>query len=78
MDQLDNAKELETLFRHKAIQHALRNNEPAQQTVNGKVLCIDCDEPIAQGRLNAKSNAARCAVCQKDHEQWEAQNRGKR
>lgn len=42
--------------------------EPPQHVIAGRVLCIDCDEPISPARLAAKPNAARCTLCQSVYE----------
>jgi len=44
--------------------------EPAQNVINGEILCIDCDAPIEPLRLKAKPNAARCVECQGCFEEW--------
>lgn len=69
-DYLDTATELaETLRANEIAKHHAKaeqrlRNEPAQQIVNGQVLCVDCDEPLPEGRLKAKQYAARCIECE--------------
>lgn len=31
-------------------------------------LCVDCAEPVAEGRLEARPDAARCVTCQAKHD----------
>lgn len=62
------ARDLANQARAEADWKASQVPEPPQQIVAGKVLCIDCDEPVQPGRLQAKPNAARCISCQQDHE----------
>lgn len=70
MDQLDHAKALEMQHRQRALQEVLTANpEPPQETLDGRVVCIDCDHPISTARLAAKPNAARCIGCQQLQEQ---------
>nr|WP_252735091.1 TraR/DksA C4-type zinc finger protein [Amphritea atlantica] len=47
----------------------MQRTEPEQQTLDGRIICIDCDSPIAHARLAAKPNAARCVHCQLIEEQ---------
>ncbi|UTW12948.1 TraR/DksA C4-type zinc finger protein [Marinobacterium rhizophilum] len=65
-DLYDSAQEREqqnTQAAHQAHTARLRP-EPPQTVVDGRVLCIDCDEPVQPARLAAKPNAARCFHCQ--------------
>ncbi len=32
--------------------------------------CLDCGGPVAEGRLEAKPEAARCVACQAKHDRW--------
>lgn len=68
-DILDEAKELEIRHRQAALDNVLQRTEPEQQTLDGRIICIDCDSPIAHARLAAKPNAARCVHCQLIEEQ---------
>ena len=72
MDLLDEAKELEMAARERAIANHLANiKEPPQDIENGVVYCVGCAVVIAQERLLAKPNAARCVDCQLTHEHKE-------
>ena len=41
--------------------------------VEGKHICIDCDNPIGLARVSALPNAPRCIVCQTKKEKKEKQ-----
>ncbi|MGB1239352.1 MAG: TraR/DksA C4-type zinc finger protein [Pseudomonadales bacterium] len=70
-DILDQAKDTEMMLRDNSIAAAQANAacEPAQEVIDGRVVCIDCDEPVQQARLAVKPNAARCIYCQQRAEQ---------
>ena len=70
-DILDRAKDVEMQQRDQALKLALAVKEPAQEIVNGRVLCIDCDAAIEMARLVAKPEAARCIHCQQVFEKKE-------
>ncbi len=70
-DILDRAKDVEMHQRDQSLKYALAVKEPAQEIVNGRVLCIDCDTAVQMARLVAKPNAARCIYCQQAFEKME-------
>ena len=39
-------------------------------------LCVDCGQPVAEGRLEARPDAARCVNCQSKAEKKAGQRRG--
>jgi len=74
-DITDHASALEQLQRDQALA-ARPRREPPQLISDGRVLCIDCEEPIPAPRLASKPNAARCIDCQRLHEKQEQQRHG--
>lgn len=65
MDLMDKAQERDAEFTGRALEEQLAKRPPAQQVVDGEVLCIDCDEPVGAVRLAALPNACRCLDCQR-------------
>ena len=45
-------------------QHYAHLDTTAQRTVNGKVLCLDCNDEIPSARLHALPHCTRCIDCQ--------------
>lgn len=70
MDDVDRAKMREMLAREAALlaqQVRAKPTEPAK-IINGKRICIDCDEPIPAARLAVHPSAVRCIECEEINE----------
>ena len=68
-DQLDQAQELEELFRTKAIAHQC--NRPAEvpdEDEQGVRYCLSCANKIPVKRLEAVLEAVRCVGCESEKE----------
>lgn len=72
MDYIDEAQMVEECERREALHRFLLRRAPEESQYRdperGKVLCLDCDEPIPAGRLAAHPHATRCIECQQDYD----------
>lgn len=69
MDDIDRAQIYDQTFRDIAIAAALRHgNDEDPLIINGVRCCLDCEEPIPEGRLELEPDARRCVPCQTKHE----------
>ncbi|RMF14195.1 MAG: TraR/DksA family transcriptional regulator [Candidatus Dadabacteria bacterium] len=69
-DIVDRAQEREEAHRARAIEAARRVMRPGRQRIrDGRVVCLDCGEPIPAGRLAVVPTAVRCLGCQRAHEE---------
>jgi phage/conjugal plasmid C-4 type zinc finger TraR family protein len=60
MDQFDQAQELDAVFRRQALEaHARRPKNVSETRTN----CIDCGEPIPEGRRKILPGCIRCIGC---------------
>ena len=76
MDDLDRASHIETWQRDMALaEFKRRHPQPKQIMVNGKVVCMDCEEPICEKRLAGLPHAARCIDCQQDADKEQRRGR---
>lgn len=61
----DDAQAAEALFREAALTAAARPAPAGGQVVeDGRVVCVECGEPIPAARLAAVPGATRCRGCQ--------------
>ncbi|MDA0126501.1 TraR/DksA C4-type zinc finger protein [Vibrio sp. MarTm2] len=65
-DQLDQAQELEQLFRDKALNQQLMSRcaEQPDEDQDGNRYCLSCGATIPPKRIKAQPNAVRCVSCQ--------------
>lgn len=69
MDDGDMAQQAEALFLAEALSSAGQvAPQEGQRMAAGRVVCLDCGEPIPAGRLAAVPGACRCVECQKEME----------
>jgi len=67
MDEADHAQIYEEQTRERGIHNArLQHKEPAL-IINGKRMCVDCEEEINPKRVESV-NAIRCSECQPYYE----------
>jgi len=67
MDEADSAQIYEEQARERGIRNATQQHNEAPLIINGKRVCIDCEEEINPKRVEAV-NAIRCEECQPFHE----------
>lgn len=74
-DEADRAGELEERERTKALARFFDEIAEAdpQVSIDGVVVCLDCEDPLPAARLRAKPDAVRCIECQ---ERFETRQRG--
>lgn len=69
-DEVDRAQAHEEELRADAFTaRAAKRFHEEPRIVNGKRLCLDCDEPLSKKRLKAAPEAARCVECQELREE---------
>ena len=69
MDDCDMAQKAERVYLAQALARAGQATpQEGQRTRAGRVVCLDCGEPIPAGRLAAVPGACRCVECQKEME----------
>lgn len=68
MDQFDRAQQLEQLQRDQALTAARQQPKEQPLVMNGKRVCVDCEDEIKAARLIHIPNAIRCVSCQVDFE----------
>ena len=70
MDEIDRSAAAEALFRQSALTKAQTRPHEAQEIdAQGRVVCLDCGEPIPAARLRALPHAVRCVDCQAEYEE---------
>ncbi len=68
-DQFDHAQMLDAYYRRQALEERERRKETAGAS---RLLCMECEEKIPEGRRLAVPWCTRCVTCQ---QQWEIDNR---
>lgn len=66
--QFEQAQALTEQITRAGIEQALQCHLEAPLELNGRRLCLNCDEELSLARLNANPNAVRCVECQTDHD----------
>lgn len=66
--QFEQAQALTEQITKAGIEQALDRRLEAPLEINGRRLCLGCDEAISTARLNANPSAVRCVECQTDHD----------
>lgn len=77
MDIADRAQPREAAFQAAALAAVLNQPRETPRVINGARACLNCDDPIIGKRLEANSDAVRCAECQQRHEHQQARERGR-
>jgi phage/conjugal plasmid C-4 type zinc finger TraR family protein len=60
MDQFDQAQELDAIFRQQALAAHVKK---AAHTGESRTNCLDCGEPIPEGRRKILPGCIRCIGC---------------
>jgi DnaK suppressor protein len=69
MDEIDAAQEMDGFLRELSLKKRnLHKEQEKQLIVDGRRLCLKCEEPIPDARLKANPDAVRCVECQAKHE----------
>ena len=74
MDDADRAKDYEMRHRAAALEAQKANAQPIDRPlyIHGVRVCLDCLDPIPEGRIEAYPDAARCTGCKEIYERREA------
>jgi DnaK suppressor protein len=68
MDIIDEAQEFDRKFQEKSLHdfRMLRGEvkEITSLSINGRPICLDCDDEIPPARIAVNPNAVRCIDCQ--------------
>jgi len=67
MDEADSAQVYEEQTRERGIRNATQQHKEPALVINGKRMCVDCEEEINPKRVEAV-NAIRCEHCQPYYE----------
>jgi phage/conjugal plasmid C-4 type zinc finger TraR family protein len=68
MDVIDRAQQHEENHRAAALANRVRSLESQIVDGKGRVLCVDCRDPIPKKRLQIAPRPVRCIQCQTDYE----------
>lgn len=65
-DECDQAQASEALHIQAALSCIACRSDQEQEVRDGRVVCLDCGEPIPAARLRILPTACRCVVCQEE------------
>ena len=65
-DECDQAQATEALHVQAALSCIACRRDEDQEWANGRVVCLDCGEPIPGARLRILPTACRCVACQEE------------